>query len=413
MNKIKILNSEFLLNVLANCIAQLVTFGGMIIYPRLLSPHDFGLYSFCYNIISIFLLFNGFGATSSILQFVSKNYNDKMLQLTYLKKSFYIGMLFNLFVTIVIFFYARYGYFSILGANKILLLMIFLPLGRLYIDILQTYFRATQQNKTFAKFTISINIVLLLINIFTTYQYGINGLVLGTYITYILVFIISFKLLNIKQIFNLDSSIISTIEFVKFSSYNVFASAFSQVLFILDIILLGYIVTNAKLIATYKIATSIPFALNFIPGIIVTYYYPIFAKLKQEQNMSMLDTIYKLQLKMLIITATISIFCIILAKPIILLIWGYNYIDALTPFIILMIGYPIIACGRIIYGMILTIYGKVRFAMWLNFYLLFINLSSTYLLIKYFGIVGASCGIILIYLISTMLSGYTVYKIIK
>ena len=412
MQQVKIFNSAFLLNIVANCIAQLVTFGGMIIYPKLLSAKDFGLYSFCYNLISLFLLFNGFGVTSSILQYVSKNYTNKPLQLKYLKKSFYVGMLFNLFITILILFYAKYGYFATPQASRLLLLMAFFPIGRLYIDILQTYLRASEQNNLFARFTISVNIILLITNIITTYHYGLNGLIYGTYIGYILVFIATFKILKLNQIFYLDSQDIHIYDFIKFSSYNVFASAFSQILFILDIVLLGYIIKDMRLIATYKIATTIPFALNFIPGIIINYYYPSFVRHKEEGG-DMMSLIYKLQTKMLIITGIISILGIIIAKPLILLIWGVGYRDAITPFVILLCGYPLLACGRIIYGMVLAIYGMVKFSMWLNFGLLFVNLTSTYFLIKHFGIVGASFGIIIIYILSSIFAGYVVYKVVK
>lgn len=409
---INFIQSPFILNLVAVSISQLVTFGGMIIYPHLLSHNDFGLYSFCYSIINLFLLFNGFGATSGILQFVSNNYTNQILQLKYLKKAFYIGISFNVLIAIFILLYSRYGHFEILNANKILLFMAFFPIGRLYIDILQIYYRASQQNELFAKFTITSNLTLLLINIITTIKYGLYGLIIGTYITYILIFIISFKLLNMVEIFNLDTKDINTKEFIKFSSYNVFATAFSQILFILDIIILGYIIHDTKVIAIYKIATTIPFALNFIPGVIISYYYPIITKIKQEQK-SVKHVMHNLQIKMLILTLLISITLIILAKPLIILIWGIKYIEAATPFIILMIGYPLIACGRIIYGMILAIYGKVNFSMWLNIVLLFINLLSSYLLIYHFSIIGAAFGILLIYFISSLISAYVVYKIIK
>jgi O-antigen/teichoic acid export membrane protein len=308
--------------------------------------------------------------------------------------------------------YSQYGYFAITGANKILLLMAFFPIGRLYIDILQVYYRASQQNNLFAKFTITTNITLLIINIISTYKYGLNGLIIGTYITYILVFIISFKLLNILEIVQLNNNDINTKEFIKFSSYNVFATAFSQIIFILDIILLGYIIHDTKLIAIYKIATTIPFALNFIPGVIVSYYYPIITKIKQEQK-SVKNFMHKLQIKMFGLTLLISTILIITAKPLIILIWGTKYISAITPFRILMIGYPLIACGRIIYGMILAIYGKVSFSMWLNIILLFINLLSTYFLITHYNIIGAALGILFIYFISSLISAYVVYNIIK
>ena len=87
---------------LANIVSQLVAFCGSIFYVRLLGQTQFGIYTFAYTIISFFLLVNGFGAASGVLQFVSRQ-NDDTIRLSYLKYSIILGAVFNCLLSVGIF----------------------------------------------------------------------------------------------------------------------------------------------------------------------------------------------------------------------------------------------------------------------------------------------------------------------
>ncbi len=397
-------NTGFVHVFLANIISQLVAFCGSVFYVRLLGQTQFGIYTFAYTIISFFLLVNGFGAASGVLQFVSRQNNDT-LRLSYLKYSIVLGIVFNCLLSVGIFAYANIIPLPIVGAKKFLCLMAFFPIGRLYIDVYQAFLRATLQNQLLAKFAISTNLLLLISNIIGIYSCGLTGFILSTYISYILIIILSTFIYKLPNIFSIRAIKINITEFISYSIYVTIGNAFSQLLFILDILILGYVLKNAVTIGIYKVATVIPFAINFIPGIVSTFFYPYFAK-NANNHIYVKNLKHKIQKGMFVFSFTVSTILIILAKPIITIIFGMEYIDSVLPFQILCFGFWILATFRNINGNILAALGYAKFAMWQNVFVVIVNIVLTYLLVINFGIIGSAIGVVIIYTLSGLIAGF-------
>lgn len=379
-------------------VSYLVAFCGSIAYARLMGVHDFGIYAFSYNIITFFLLVNGFGAASGVLQFVSRT-TDSNEQLSYLKYSIKLGVGFNFLLSIGIIIYATTLSLPISGAKNILLLMAFFPVGRLYIDVFQAFLRATHNNGGLARFAVSTNLLLFFGNILGIYLYGLYGFIVSTYISYAFIILCGTYLYKLPNLFKISSIYLDKREFISYSIYATIGNAFAQLLFILDIFLLGYIVKDAKIVAAYKVATVIPFALNFIPGVISTFFYPYFAR-----NSANLDYIRQLRKKvqyaMLAFSLPLSFILILIARPLILFIFGKDYQESVLPFQILVFGFWIVATFRTINGNILASLGKAKLAMWLNVLIVTINIFLTYFLVIHYGMVGAAVGVVVIYILA-------------
>lgn len=407
----KLILSGFLYVFSANMISYLVAFCGSIAYARLMGVHDFGVYAFSYNIITFFLLVNGFGAASGVLQFVSSSSNSD-LQLSYLKYSIKLGISFNLLLSIGIIIYACTVSMPIPGSRNLLLLMAFFPVGRLYIDVFQAFLRATQDNARLAKFAISSNLILLFSNILGIYVYGLYGFVISTYICYALIILIATYIYKFPNLLTIVQGSINKQEFVSYSIYATLGNAFAQLLFILDIFLLGYIIRDATVVATYKVATVIPFALNFIPGVVSTFFYPYFAK-----NAANLDYVRdlrrKVQYGMLAFALPVSIVLTLIARPLILFIFGAQYGQSILPFQILVFGFWIVATFRTINGNILASLGKAKTAMWLNVAIVSINIILTYILVKFYGTTGAAIGVVAIYILAGALATIALNQILR
>src|SRR3990167_4253530 len=148
------LRSEFAITIITNVFSYFVAFCGSVIYVRMLGKYEFGLYTFAFSIISLFLLVNGFGAASGILQYISNAKTDDEKH-AYLHFAFKIGALFNLAISVFIILYALLMPLPLPHARHILLAMALFPIGRLYIDIFQAYLRANGQNLLQAKFSIT------------------------------------------------------------------------------------------------------------------------------------------------------------------------------------------------------------------------------------------------------------------
>lgn len=405
----------------ASIISQLVAFSGSIIYVRMMGQHQFGLYAFAYTVISFFLLLNGFGAASGVLQFVSRSKNHEE-SLAYLKYAMHLGIVFNCVLSAGIFLYALFIPLPLSGVKPVLCLMAFFPIGRLYIDVYQAYLRAVGQNHLLAKFSISVNLMLLVSNVIGIYCAGLTGFIIATYVSYIVMFCLSVFVYKLPNVFKIKPALgngqahiirqkINKKEFVGYSVYITVGNAFSQLLFILDIIILGYIVKDAAVVAKYKVATVIPFAINFIPGIVSTLCYPYFAK--NANNLHYVKELkQRLQKIMFGFSFSLSILLIVLAKPIITIIFGDTYQDSVVPFQILSFGFWILATFRNINGNVLASLGKAKLSMWLNVGIVVINVLLTVILVNYFGIIGAAVGVVLIYTLSSVIASLVLRRIL-
>ncbi len=409
-NKILLkLRSDFIIVLFANLLSYTIAFSSSVIYVRILGKSEFGIYTFAFGIVSLFLLVNGFGAATGVLQFVSKYKHNQSLQLSYLKFAFISGGLFNLIISGFIIIYAFIMPLPVAGAKECLILMAFFPVGRLYIDIFQAYLRATEQNKLQARFLIANNIVLLLFCIVGILWLKLNGLIIFTYIGYVVMYLVSlifFKLPNFIHIPNHDK--INSREFINYSFFSTLSNAFSGLLFVLDTIIIGYVVKDAKLLASYKVATIIPFAINFIPNIIVNYFYPQFVQFSHN-SLKIKQLARFISIRMFIFSASISLFLIIFAQPIILLIFGVDYHDSILPFQIISFGYWIIATFRTINGNIIAALGRAKLSFYITAVMLVINIITTYLMVLHYSINGAAIAIVIMYTLSSLI-GYIALK---
>lgn len=402
--------SEFFIVLLANIFSYFIAFSGSVIYVRLLGKSDFGLYTFAFNIISLFLLVNGFGAASGVLQYVSRAKNPSE-QLNYLRFAFHGGMVFNLAIGVCIVGYALLMPLPLPAARPILLAMALFPVGRLYIDIFQSFFRATGQNKLQAEFSILNNALLLLVNVIGIVAFKLYGLIYFTYLGYGIMLLFSawkFKLPKLFTTFSYPA--IKIREFISYSFFTTLSNAFSGLLFVLDIIIIGYVVKDSQLIAIYRVATIIPFAINFIPNIAVNYYYPEFAK--NADNPAKIRALARwVSLRMFLFSGTVSLLLIILAQPLINLIFGHGYNQSVLPFQIISFGYWIIATFRTVNGNIIAALGKAKLSFYLTAVILLTNIGITYFMVLKYSIVGAACAVVFMYGFSSLI-GYLTLKIL-
>lgn len=406
------LRGDFALVLFANLFSYLIAFSGSVIFVRLLGKTEFGLYTFAFGIISLFLLVNGFGAASGVLQYVSRAKSEQE-RLGYLSFAFKSGVGFNLLISALIIAYALFIPLPMPRARPILLAMALFPVGRLYIDIFQAYLRATQQNKLQAKFLIVNNCVLLAANVIGIACFQLYGLVYFTYVGYVLMFVVSAWKFNLPNVFKFKSELkpsINVRQFVSYSFFTTLANAFSGLLFVLDTIIISYIVKDPQLLATYRVATIIPFAINFIPNIAVNYYYPEFAK-NAHDSKKVRELARFVAKRMFLFSASVSLILILLAKPLIMLIFGASYAESILPFQIISFGYWIIATFRTVNGNIIAALGKAKLSFYLTFIILLVNIGVTYLLVKKYSIVGAASAIVLMYTFSSLV-GYLTLKII-
>ncbi|KAF2958125.1 MAG: oligosaccharide flippase family protein [Pseudothermotoga sp.] len=387
----------------ANVVNKIIQFGTSIVVVRIVSKEIYGQWSYANNILNFFLLLSGLGVASGLLQFASSSANaiDK---LSYLKYSLRVGASFNLLIATALFCLSWFIKLPLAGSVEILRWLSFLPVFTISFDITQSFLRAELKNAQFSIVTMVNTFSLFLGILVFGYYYQVKGLILSRYIAYFITLIIAGYMLKpylsmYKTVSLPDSE--SRNHFLKFSITAMLSNVMSQILYLIDVLLVGLIVKSDTVVATYKTSTLVPFALNFIPLSVMTYVYPYFARKKMEKQW-IKERYRRLVEYLLLLNSCISVFLIITAPLVIRVLFGSKYLDAVTTFRILAFGYLIAGTFRIPAGNILASLGKVEVNLWNAIISGIANVILDAVLIKVYGAIGAAVATVLVFLISSL-----------
>lgn len=395
----------------SNILNKIMVFAGGIFLVRILNKQDFGLYSYSQNLLEIFLLINGFGITEGLLQYGSKT-RKRIKKEEYVKYSLKIGLLSNIFIFLILILFLIFGKLKIYEAKKILLMMSLLPIFNTFFSIIQIKLRIELKNREMAKISnvnTFLNILGMLIG---AYFYGLYGLIIGKYVGIILSIFYSFRYIKYtfirwKKIEALSQEKKKDIQ--KFSFIALINNSISQILYIIDIFLIGYLIADKLILASYKIATLIPVALNFIPLSVMIYIYPYFAQNSNDIKWVRENYINLLRYSFFI-NLLISLILVIFSKSIIRFVFSENYLDAQLPFVILSVGYFFSATLRIPSGNIINAIGKIKFNFYNTLISGIINIVLDIYFIKKIGSIGASYVTLLVFIISGIIGNIFLFK---
>ena len=189
-------------------------------------------------------------------------------------------------------------------------------------------------------------------------------------------------------------------------------NAASIILYNLDIFTLGIMISHQEVIASYKIATYIPNALSFIPSSLIIYIYPFFvehAKDKEwiKHHYKSLLTIFGL------FNFGVSTLLIIMAPFIIRVVFGEQYLDSISVFRILSLGYFFNATFRNTAGNLLVTQRKLNINFWIGLLSGVVNVLGNVILIKIYGPIGAALTTLIVMVISGLVSVGYFYKVIN
>ncbi len=392
----------------ANVINKIIQFGTSVIIVRLITKDAFGQWSYANNILSFFLLADGLGVSSGLLQFASASRSEEE-RLSYLKYALRVGTMFNGILAGVVLLFTFFFELPVAGSTEILRALSFIPLITILFGILQIYLRADLRNKEFSFVTV-VNTLTYFIGVLVGgHFFQVRGIVWGRYLSYIVSIIVAMWFIKDYYHFLLEAEMPSEKnkrQFLKFSIVCMLSDSISQMLYLMDTFLIGIMIQSDLIIASYKTATLIPFALNFIPLSVMTFAYPYFARYKDDK--SLIKNYYlKMQRYLFLLNSVISALLIVFAPLVIKILFGPSYLDAVIPFRILSFGYLIAGTFRIPSGNVIASLGKVQ----VNFHNAIIsggaNIVLDILLIKYYGSIGAAIATLLVFIISSIVSvGY-------
>lgn len=361
-----------------------------IVLVRILSKADYGAYAYAFNIASFFILFNGLGATSAILQLCSETFKDRDKSDDFYAYGYRTGIACDLIMAVAIVFVAAFIPLAIADSNYLLGLYCLYPLLTLLCEVKVMYLRVHMENREYALMSNVQTALLVVFSIGGALAFDAAGLVIGQNITYIVSYLIlcrRHRFAEFSRARHLSKAMRG--DYWRIALMSSFNNGISQALTLVGTFLVGSLLLDQEMVASYKVATTIPFALLFVPTAIITYAYPYFAQHMDDRAWSIKHY------GMLIGGSAVIMFAItllleLLAEPLTVLIFGEEYLDSVAPFRILMVGFFITASFRQPTGNVLVTQRRLGWNTVIGVVSIVFNVTASYLLIPQYGMDGAA-----------------------
>lgn len=355
----KLANTGFFHVFGSSVINKIISFASGIILVHILTKADYGVYTYANTILGFCMMLNGFGMSSAVLQVCSEK-SDGEARLRVYEYGLGLGAKVNIALGGLVILIALLVPLKIEGANRYLAMMCLMPLLTFVPDLQKTYLRAELRNADYAYANTFATAVTFVLSVMLALTIQAKGLIFAQYIAFVVTAILVRNKFGVP--FAAKSKILSDDKnsLISIGGISMINNGLSSLMYYLDIFVLGLVVANENVIAAYKVATTIPTALEFIPASVVTYVYPYFSRNRGNKPW-LLSNYKKLVLSMGGANLLITVVLCILAPLLIGLIFGEQYMDAVSPFRILVVSYFFAGTFRVISGNLLVTQRKLKF----------------------------------------------------
>lgn len=388
----------------SSIINKIIAFMSSVVLVRILTKAEYGIFTYAWNIYSIILLFNGMGIESGVLQVSSERSGDAEFGKRVSNYGIRFGVKFDLVLGCVILLIGLFAPLKIEEAREILCLLCLLPLSQILFQMSTTYLRAQKRNQEFARLTVLNTALIFAVSVGCAFTFREKGLVFGYYAAYLSSFVVGLLVYRIK-IFNnsppLESEDRKSLQ--KIAVISMINSGLSQLMYLLDVFVLGIVDPQETILASYKVATMIPSALVFIPTSLIIYLYPYFAE-HRENGEWCLKRYKQVLLSLGGLNLVISAVLFAGAPPIIRLLFGEQYLDAVPVFRILSVNYFFSGTFRTLSGNLLVTQRKLKFNLFVAIVSSLTNMVADYFFIQWWGSIGAALATVLVVFVSSVLS---------
>ena len=397
----------------SNVINRIIGFLSGVILIRILTKNEYGVFTYAWNIYSIIILFTGMGVENGVLQLASEHSSDREYTDRVINYGTRFGFRFNLLLTAVILGIGLLAPLKIESGRPLLMMLCLLPTVELAANLITVYLRAQKRNQEYSRLNVISTISMLALSAGAAFLFREKGMVISHYLSPLLVIVLGYSLCHV-HLLNRDRSGLGEERnaFLKISFISMCNNGLSQLMYLLDLFVLGIVDPQETILASYKVATSIPAALTFIPLALVTYLYPYFAEHKDDKDWC-LGKYKKVVLGLGGLNLAISAVLFFAAPLVIRLVYGEQYLDAVPVFRILAVNYFFSGTFRILSGNLLVTQRKLKFNLIVAIISSSINVIADYFFIQKWGSIGAAWATVLVVIISGAMSTIYLVKVFR
>ncbi|WP_314066636.1 oligosaccharide flippase family protein [uncultured Vagococcus sp.] len=387
-----------------NFLVKFLVFSSSVFIVRLLGKTDFAKLAYVDNVLSFFLIMNGFGVSTSILRYTSMD-SSAGEKKAYIFWGLKVGIGFNCLLMAIFLVIIKASHFPFSGVRQLLLLLILSPTCTFLFEYGTMILRGRLAYCDYALITIVYSLLMLLSMGVLAYLYGLKGVVISRYLSVIFSSLILLQMLKryrtSKSRFALKKS--NRKEFVSYSFYSMLANGLSLILPINE----GFIVNNViarPLISTqYKTAMQIPMGVQFIATAIIIFIFPYFSKNSENQRW-VLEKSKNIQMVFFGVFSLVAIVAILLTPGIVQLLYGKSYLEIVPLMRVYWVVFSVNAGFRMLPGNILSAIGRAKFNMLNALMTMLLHLFFCLLMLSRYGIMGIPYALLASYLISGIIS---------
>tara|TARA_R110002073_G_scaffold336208_1_gene530917 strand:+ start:52476 stop:53741 length:1266 start_codon:yes stop_codon:yes gene_type:complete len=370
----------------ATVIGRVLSFFASWIALQLIDHSKLGVVIYAFTIVSFIIPIAGLGLHQSLIRYgaLLKTENEKKSLFVYVLKKGMFWSFILVFITILL----SYIFNDFLPESQfyIIILSFVIPTTFL-LEIIKIQFRLYHKNNLFASADITYNVLLVIAVSVLSYRYKEIGYAIALVATPLLVSLFFLKTLRI----NFSKKIELTILDFTFWKYGFFASlsnVATQLLSAIDILLIGYLITETSMVTIYKYVALVPLSLLFLPRVFLTTDFVAITERIYDKNY-IKNYIKNYLLIFIPISVFIGLLSLAFAKNI-LLFFGSDFSSYSSSFTVLIIGILGILILRGLFGNLLSAIGKAYINYWIAFSAILLNVVSNYYLIPKYGIFGAA-----------------------
>ncbi len=397
--------------VFSSFFVKLITFAISIFIIRYIPKQEFGLLVYANTIIAFISPFKGFGIYQGFLRYGSIS-DSQQQKKYYFNKVLLKGFLFSAIIIVALLLLSPFIIANLKDSFWFFIILSLQLITVLFVDTIKIYARLLNLNKLFSDINIYSNLILLVFAIVFTLFWGVWGYVIALVVAPLAYSIYLVFKLNLFKYNRLQIPDFNTKQFVNYGFYMSVGGVLSEMLFAVDIMLIGNLIKDAEQIAQYKTSNIIPFSLLILPVAIITTDFVQLAKMAIS-NKKELWVYYRNYLKIMSVISVCVLFFFYFFSHDLLLIFGKEYSNDNNLMFVFSIGVVGALLFRNPLGNILSAIGWPKINALFSLIILIINVIAGYYFINIYGIMGAAYTTVFLMWFSGILSLFAFIYFIK
>ena len=390
--------------------AKGLSFLTSVLLVRWLSEADFGLVSFAQSVLWFFIPLMGWGAQHALFRFgaVVQGYRLKTGLFNYALKW---GLLLSLLTIALVFLTSPLSTRGLPASAPMVKLLSWQLVSLFLLELVKAYFRILRFNRLYARAEWMYALTLLVFAAVGVWFMGPWGYLLALIAAPLVVWLYFLFIFPPTR----PGQVLLPSHERTFWNYGVYVgigSVASQMLFIADVFLLGYLLGDERMVGGYRAASLIPMSLLFIPLMYISVAAADLAAAFQKRG-ELKTYLRRYQLLFIPLALVLGFVLISTAEQIMMVVFGEEYRPFTHAFRVLSVAVMGAFILRAPYGNLLGLVGLSRINATVSFAMLALNIALNLVFIPRWGAIGAAYTTAMVMWISGAVSWYFFARYLK